>query len=147
MNILCVCLGNICRSPAAEGILRNLAIQKDLDIMVDSAGTGGWHIGDHPDRRSIEICKKHNIDITHLISRKVNEKDGKEFDLILCMDYSNIESTKAIIAPEFHHKIQLFDEREVGDPYYGMYDGFENMFLQLEKAAHCWLEKIKPDLV
>ena len=154
MKILCVCLGNICRSPAAEGILRYQINQKIQscplekggrrgfleNISVDSAGTGSWHVGEPPDKRSTKVCHGHNIDISDQRSRQLVSEDGEIFDLILCMDQSNIANAKDIIPSEYHHKIQLFDNHEVNDPYYSLFDGFEIMFQQLERAAERWID-------
>lgn len=134
MKVLMVCLGNICRSPAAEGIFSN----RFPDIEFDSAGTGSWHVGHPPDHRSIEVCGNHGVDIASLRARQVTAVDGEHFDLILGMDQSNVRNLKAIIPQEFHDKIHPIDAHEVGDPYYGIMDGFEVMFQHLEQAADKW---------
>ncbi len=134
-----VCLGNICRSPAAEGIFRD----RFPKVKFDSAGTGSWHIGHPPDRRSVAVCKKHGIDISSLRARQVVESDGAYFDLILGMDRNNIDDLRDIISPEFHHKIKMIDENEVNDPYYSSSDGFEIMFQHLEKAAKKWKKRFE----
>ncbi len=89
MKILMVCLGNICRSPLAEGILKHYIKREKLDWFVDSAGTGAWHIGNPPDPRSIEVAKKHGIDISDQRARKIRSSDFEEFDVIFAMDSSN----------------------------------------------------------
>ncbi|PID70063.1 protein-tyrosine-phosphatase [bacterium DOLZORAL124_38_8] len=143
-KILCVCLGNICRSPAAEGILRAILEQENLtdSYQIDSAGTSAFHSGSAPDDRSIQVCQKYGIDISAQKSRKLTAQDGEEFDLILAMDYSNIDNIKKIIAPENYKKVHLFDAHEVNDPYYSAFDGFEIMFQQLERATKQWVEKL-----
>ncbi len=139
MKILTLCLGNICRSPAAEGILKSII---SSDHFVDSVGTGDWHVGGHPDQRSIDVCKKYGIDISQLISRQLVEKDGEDFDLVLAMDKSNIDNAKKILSTKYHHKIRLFAKHEISDPYNSALDGFEIMFENLSYAA----EKLKEEL-
>lgn len=143
-KILCVCLGNICRSPAAEGIFRFKINErkKSADFLIDSAGTGSWHVGDHPDRRSIQVCDTHGVDISNLCARQLVESDGEAFDFIFGMDRSNIENIKKIIPEQYHHKVHMFDDHEVNDPYYSAFDGFEIMYQQLERAADRWISKI-----
>lgn len=138
-KILCVCLGNICRSPAAEGILRKQFLaqgkEEGKDFMIDSAGTGDWHVGYAPDKRSQAVCDKYGIDISNLKARKIREQDGSDFDLILGMDCTNLENIKKVIPQTHHEKIYLFDEKEVNDPYYAAIEGFEIMYQQLEQAS------------
>ncbi|MDO8993087.1 MAG: low molecular weight protein-tyrosine-phosphatase, partial [Daejeonella sp.] len=90
MKILMVCLGNICRSPLAHGILEHLVRQKGLNWEIDSAGTGGWHVGQQPDSRSIAIAKKYGLDISGQSCRKFDTSDFERFDQILVMDYNNL---------------------------------------------------------
>lgn len=134
MKILMVCLGNICRSPAAEGIFRD----RFPAITFDSAGTGPWHVGKFPDHRSIAVCKKHDVDISMLLGRQVTAKDGEVFDLIFSMDRNNTDDLYDIIPTKNHHKIHMIDVIEVSDPYFATNDGFEIMFQHLEKAADKW---------
>ena len=91
MKILMVCLGNICRSPLAEGILKNKLLERGLDWTVDSAGTGFWHIGEPPDPRSVSTAKKYGLDISRQRARQIRPADLKEYDLILAMDSSNYQ--------------------------------------------------------
>ena len=141
MKVLMVCLGNICRSPLAEGILTEKVKQRNLDWEVDSAGTGGWHVGEPPDPRSIEKAGEFGIDISHQRSRQVNKKDLEEFDLILAMDASNYNNLKKLSHEKFHHdKIKLilnyvYPERNMGvpDPYYD--GGFQKVYDLLDKAT------------
>ncbi|WP_276392713.1 low molecular weight protein-tyrosine-phosphatase [Eudoraea chungangensis] len=146
MKILMVCLGNICRSPLAEGILKS-KLSKNR-FYIDSAGTGGYHIGNRPDIRSIEIAKKNGIDISSQKCRQVKTKDFAAFDLIYAMDYSNynhlIEMAPSI---KDQAKVRLLLEEtegpimEVPDPYYGGKDGFANVFQLIDEA--CQQIKIK----
>ena len=146
IKVICVCLGNICRSPVAEALLREQFVKQGYvegtDFMVDSAGTGDWHIGHPPDARSQQVCERHGIDITAQRARKFIKQDGKKYTAIFGMDKNNLDNIKQIIVPEYYPKVALFDAQEVNDPYYGILDGFEIMYQQLERAA----EKIVSDL-
>lgn len=136
-----VCLGNICRSPLAEGILQQKIEAQQLNWEVDSAGTSGWHDGELPDRRSIEVAKAHSIDLTHQRSRPFRASDLDEFDLILAMDSSNYVNILRLATTEAQKKkIKLIlnyvypgQNRGVPDPYYE--GGFEGVYEMLEKAC------------
>lgn len=139
IKVICVCLGNICRSPVAEALLREQFIAQGYiegtDFVVDSAGTGDWHLGYPPDARSQQVCEEHGIDISHQRARKFTREDGKKYHAIFGMDKNNLDNIKQIIAPEYHTKVKLFNTHEVNDPYYGILDGFEIMYQQLDKAS------------
>lgn len=135
-----VCLGNICRSPLAEGIMRS---KLSDDFIVDSAGTGGWHAGELPDKRSIATAKNRGLDITNQRARKFTKNDFETFDYIFAMDNSNYKDVLAL-APneEAKSKVKLIlneifpnENVDVPDPYYGGQDGFENVFDMLDKAC------------
>lgn len=137
-----VCLGNICRSPLAEGILRHKTTH--LDIYIDSAGTSGdYHLGSHPDRRSIANAKKHGIDISKLKARKFTVEDFDAFDHIFVMDNYNHADVLALARNESDkNKVDLilnlaFPDKNipVPDPYYGGEEGFENVYQLLDKAC------------
>jgi len=143
-KILFVCMGNICRSPSAEGILKNKVKTESIDkeFFIDSCGTHGYHEGQGPDSRSIEVALARGIDIRDQISRKIKTKDFEFFDFILVMDSNNLEFLKNISDPIYHHKILLFlefsqgsDYIEVPDPYYGGDSGFELVLDLLDEAA------------
>lgn len=142
-RILFVCLGNICRSPLAEGILRRMAEERDLAdrIGVDSAGTGGWHQGDPPDIRSIETGRMHGIDISGLRARKVKPSDFHTFDLIFAMDRANLRDLVKIAPHDSSADIHLFmdfvsgESRDVPDPYYGDRRDFESVYDMLSKGC------------
>ncbi|KAB8152548.1 low molecular weight phosphotyrosine protein phosphatase [Kordia sp. TARA_039_SRF] len=147
-KILMVCLGNICRSPLAEGIL---ASKLDASkFMVDSAGTSGYHNGELPDRRSIATAKQHGLDITNQRSRKFVKGDFKIFDYIFAMDKSNYNNILALAeTQEDRDKVYMIlnqispnSNEEVPDPYYGGEQGFENVYQMLDEACTIFAEKI-----
>ncbi|WP_296069825.1 low molecular weight protein-tyrosine-phosphatase [uncultured Agrobacterium sp.] len=151
--ILFVCMGNICRSPLAEGILRTLCDEPGLkgQYTIDSAGTGGWHAGDPPDPRSIAIARQHETDISRQRARQVNQTDFQTFDLILAMDRTNLANLLQTSAPEHRHKIHLFMEyatgcsQDVPDPYYGAENGFLRVYTMLLTGCRSLLEKTELD--
>ena len=136
-----VCLGNICRSPLAQGILESKVLEQNLDWTVDSAGTASYHVGELPDSRSIKVAKKNGIDITTQRSRKVRQEDFEDFDLILAMDASNYNNLKNQSKDERESdKIKMIlnyahpgENRQVPDPYYE--GGFDKVFQMLEDAC------------
>ncbi len=139
-KVLMVCLGNICRSPLAEGILKS-KIDTDT-VWVDSAGTGGYHIGNPPDPRSIAVAKKHGIDISQQVCRKLSYSDLEEFDVIYAMDksnYGNILGLSRNKAQAAKVKLLLSEanikESEVPDPYYDSINGFEKVYQLIDKAC------------
>lgn len=140
-KVLMVCLGNICRSPLAEGILKSKV--DPSSIQVDSAGTGGWHVGDLPDSRSIEIARKHGLDITDQRGRKFSAYDFENYDYIFVMDNSNYRDVIDLAnSAEEKAKVQLILEEifpgenvDVPDPYYGGKQGFENVYQMLDEAC------------
>lgn len=140
IKILMVCLGNICRSPLAEGILKS-KVNPDL-VFVDSAGTGGYHIGESPDPRSIAIAKERGLDISGQRCRKFTPQDFEAYDIIYAMDNSNYRNIVSLAATEEAiKKVKLLlDEvneniSEVPDPYYGGDQGFLNVFNLIDRAC------------
>jgi len=137
-SILFVCLGNICRSPLAEGIAREIARKAGLPLRLDSAGTSGWHIDEPPCERSIMVGKRHKIDISNLKGRKVNAYSDLEFDLIIAMDRQNYSDLLQLGFPR--EKLALMGDfglggQEIPDPYYFRdLDGFEKVYSMLESA-------------
>ncbi|WP_074491822.1 low molecular weight protein-tyrosine-phosphatase [Mucilaginibacter polytrichastri] len=120
MKILMVCLGNICRSPLAEGIMQHLADEQHLDWQIDSAGTGNWHVGQGPDRRSTRVARERGVDISKQVCRQFNVSDFDEFDHILVMDKNNLADVLAL-APNVQAKQKvklLLGDKEVPDPYF-----------------------------
>lgn len=147
-SVLVVCLGNICRSPTAEEVLRQKAAVAGLATKVDSAGTGNWHIGKHPDERSQRHAKQHGYNISKLTARQVTQQDFEQFDLILAMDNQNLQDLKAMQAnlPNTTAKLALFTEecplhggQDVPDPYYGDDEDFERVIDYIESAADAWI--------
>lgn len=148
LKILMVCLGNICRSPLAEGILKHKVQERNLNWQVDSAGTSGFHAGEKPDRRSIAEAKKHQIDISQQRSRQFRCWDFETYDLIYVMDTSNLQDVLSMANSEEEKAkvILIMNELEpeaninVPDPYYGEY-GFENVYNMLDKACEAIVNK------
>lgn len=146
-KILMVCLGNICRSPLAEGIMRS---KLPNDFYIDSAGTGGWHAGELPDKRSIAIAKKYGIDLTNQRARQFHKNDFEAFDCIYVMDMSNYKNVLALAPNErAKAKVKLIlneifpnENVEVPDPYYGGEDGFEQVYQMLDNACTRVAEKL-----
>jgi protein-tyrosine phosphatase len=142
-KILFVCLGNICRSPLAEGVFLKIAYDKGLatKYTADSCGTAAYHIGEKPDSRAIKTAKQYGIDLNH-VGRQIKPKDLDDFTLILVMDRENLHNTLKLSSPTNKHKIKLlrdyepfsFNDAEVPDPYYGGQSGFEEVY---EIAYRC----------
>jgi protein-tyrosine phosphatase len=142
MKILMVCLGNICRSPLAHGVMEHLAHKNGLNWEIDSAGTGNWHIGAQPDRRSIAVARKHGIDISGQTCRQFEVADFERFDQILVMDYSNLNDVKALARNEEEHKkISLFlKDKIVPDPYHDD-DQFDLVYQMIMKRCKEFVEE------
>jgi protein-tyrosine phosphatase len=144
MRVLFVCLGNICRSPSAEAVLREIAAREapELGIEVDSAGTAGYHIGEPPDERSQEAARRRGYDMTPLRARIVEPDDFERFDLILAMDRNNLATLRRRAPVTVRERVRLFLEfapdagaAEVPDPYYGGPNGFEEVLDLVEAAS------------
>ena len=135
-----VCLGNICRSPLAQGILEKYVVLNKLNYEVDSCGTGSWHIGESPDKRSIAVAKKNGIDISMQRGRQFSKKDLDDYDLLLTMDTSNYRNIIAMATPAQKEKVKLImnylypnENRVVPDPYYD--GGFDYVYEVLDQAC------------
>ncbi|QGZ35322.1 low molecular weight protein-tyrosine-phosphatase [Stappia indica] len=135
--ILFVCLGNICRSPLAEGILRHRIRAAGLEhaVSVDSAGTAAWHTGKTPDPRSIAVAARNGIDLTGQRARQVTTADFKTFDIILAMDAANLAELRARAPAGSRAEVRRFLGRDVPDPYYGGPEGFDHVFRMLDEGC------------
>ncbi|NVJ65310.1 MAG: low molecular weight phosphotyrosine protein phosphatase [Gammaproteobacteria bacterium] len=155
-SILFVCLGNICRSPTAEGVFRVKAEQAGLanKLFIDSAGTSAYHVGEQPDLRSQQEAKRHGYDLSYIRSRKVATDDFDKFDLIIAMDNSNLVNLKHLDTKGYDDKLKLFlhdyapqlGVSEVPDPYYGGAQGFTEVVRLIESAADGLIEYLRKDL-
>jgi protein-tyrosine phosphatase len=142
-SILFVCLGNICRSPLAEGVFRVVVAERGMarDFLIDSAGMGDWHAGDPPDPRAIAIAGMHGLDISGQRARMIRQEDFQRFDLILGMDRKNIAELHAIAPAEFRNRIHLFLDfagsggSDVPDPYFGDAAGFAEVYRMIRVAS------------
>lgn len=145
MKVLFVCLGNICRSPTAEGIMRQIA----PDWQIDSAGTGGWHQGEPPDARAQAEARKRGIDLSRQRARQVQASDYRDFDRIVAMDSQNLRALRAMAPTDATARIGLLLDhlpdqpvRDVPDPYYE--DGFDRVFTLIERACRALREADQP---
>ncbi len=154
-RVLLVCMGNICRSPTAEGVLRQFIKNNNLGdkVEVDSAGTHGYHVGEAPDSRTQRAAAVRGYNLSQLRARKVARQDLDYFDLILAMDKSNLDNLQRMASPEQQTRIKLFmdfsknfDDKEVPDPYYGLGHGFDLVLDMVEDAANGLIEEVKKTL-
>ena len=150
-SVLFVCLGNICRSPTAEGVFRHIVSSQELHDLfeVDSAGTGDWHVGNPPDRRAQLAAAERGIDISDLRARQVDEYDLQRFDYVIAMDHANRRELMALAGQTYGHKVRLLLEfgdiseiEEVPDPYYGGDRGFDQVLDLIEQASEGLLNHI-----
>lgn len=152
-RVLFVCLGNICRSPLAEGVFLHLVEENGLQgtYEADSAGTGAWHVGEPPDERAAAVARRHGIRLVGP-ARQIRPTDGSEFDLILAMDESNLGNVRGAI-PKGGAEIRLLrdfdpqaaEDRDVPDPYYGGDDGFDIVFQMVRRSCARLLETLEED--
>jgi protein-tyrosine phosphatase len=150
VSVLFVCLGNICRSPLAEGVFRDLVVEASLEdrIRIDSAGTGAYHVGEAPDARAVGVALEHGVQLTGL-ARQVTANDLQEFDWVVAMDASNKRHLEALSVVDAKRRIRLlrdFDPEapgtDVPDPYYGGAEGFEEVFRMVDRACRNLLAEI-----
>lgn len=141
-SVLFVCLGNICRSPLAEAALREDCAAAGLNVIIDSAGTGDWHVGHAPDERAQVVASKNGVDIGHLRGRQVTTSDFHDFDHIIALDNQNLRDLMAMQPANAVVKLSLlFDHvagragEDVADPYYGGEDGFDQTWAEVTEAA------------
>lgn len=148
-KVLVVCMGNICRSPTAEAVLRSKAAQLNVEVEIDSAGTIGYHQGNPPDARSRVAGEKRGYSFSGIKARKIRDEDFAEFDWILAADKENLSELKARCPKLYQHKLSLMlshcdsDYEEIPDPYYGGEHGFERVLDLVEEAAEQFLLKLK----
>lgn len=151
-KVLFVCMGNICRSPMAEGVFRQLIKQAGLEdvVKVTSAGTHAFHVGEAPDKRAVAVMQKRGFDIAELRAKRVKDKDFDEHDLILAMDWDNLALLQQTAPKRTHHKIQLLmrfatehETATIPDPYYGNAQGFDQVLDYIEDACTGLLEVAK----
>jgi protein-tyrosine phosphatase len=154
-RVLLVCMGNICRSPTAQGVLRQALKINNLGdkVEVDSAGTHGYHVGEAPDSRTQRAAALRGYNLSQMRARKVAGQDLNYFDLILAMDKTNLDNLRRMATPEQQEKIKLFmsyaqnfDDEEVPDPYYGLGHGFDLVLDMVEDAADGLTEALKKKL-
>ena len=155
IRVLFVCMGNICRSPTAEGVFRAALRKHALDdrIEVDSAGTHGYHVGEAPDPRTQRAAASRGYDLSNIRARKVAPQDLEYFDLVLAMDHNNVDVLRRMCPPERHKRIKLFmdyarsfDDKEVPDPYYGLGHGFDLVLDMIEDASNGLVDALKKKL-
>jgi protein-tyrosine phosphatase len=150
-RILFVCMGNICRSPSAEGVFRRLLAAEEVgQVEIDSAGTHDYHVGEPPDRRAVTAAARRGVDLSTLRARLLVAEDFERFDLILAMDDENLRELRRRAPTRAHERIRLVMEfaesgtrRAVPDPYYGGPEGFEEVLDLLEEAAVGLLEYVR----
>jgi len=152
IKVLFICMGNICRSPSAEGVFNKLIADEHLHekFSIDSAGTHAYHIDEAPDLRSQKAAKNREVDLSQLRARKVIMGDFEDFDYLLAMDGENLSIMQQSCPEQYQHKLKLFLEyaphlktREVPDPYYGGTYGFENVLDLIEEASTGFLSQLK----
>ncbi|MCB1798312.1 MAG: low molecular weight phosphotyrosine protein phosphatase [Gammaproteobacteria bacterium] len=152
VKVLFVCMGNICRSPTAHGVFRDLVDRQGLAhaISIDSAGTHAYHVGSSPDKRAQATAARRGVDLSDLVARRVDVGDFDEFDYVLAMDQDNYMALSAVCPDQHVDKIHMFMDfapqmrtREVPDPYYGGASGFDRVFDLVEAAAEGLLEEIR----
>jgi protein-tyrosine phosphatase len=161
VSICFVCLGNICRSPTAEGVMRHLVAEAKLaeQILIDSAGTGDWHIGEPPDERAQHAAGLRGYELAALRGRQIAAVDFERFDLLIAMDDKNVVALRQVCPPAQRAKIRLLMEflpeadarwsgvREVVDPYFGGAEGFEQVLDQCEAACRGLIATLRPQLL
>ncbi|PVZ68927.1 low molecular weight protein-tyrosine-phosphatase [Pelagibaculum spongiae] len=147
-QVLFVCMGNICRSPTADGVFRKMLSDQD-DISCDSAGTDAWHIGESPDSRTAATARRRGYDLTQLRARQVTNEDFELFDLVLAMDRSNLSKLQRMCPENLQHKVELFlngtsqEEDEVPDPYFGGNGGFDHVMDLVEDGCRSLLTRLR----
>lgn len=147
MKVLMVCLGNICRSPMAHGVMDHRAAERGIHVEVDSCGTGAWHAGELADPRTRAVLRRHGIPLDHR-ARQLRDRDFAEFDLLFAMDSDNLANMERRCPPEHRHKLHKLrgptGGGDVPDPYYGGADGFDRVYDMVTEAVDAWLDRMPP---
>jgi protein-tyrosine phosphatase len=148
-SLLFVCLGNICRSPLAEGALRAEAARRGLALTVDSAGTGGWHAGEAPDRRAQATARRHGVDVSGLRARQVAPDDFRRFDHVIALDHDNLADLRALAPADATAQLSLLLDwvpgragQAVADPWFGDEAGFETTWADVSAAARAIADRL-----
>ena len=151
-SILFVCLGNICRSPLAEGALRAEAARMGLDLIVDSAGTGDWHAGEPPDERAIAVARSNGVDISALRARQVRPADFRRFTLIVALDHENLSNLRKLAPADATAELSLLLDHVEGragqavtDPWFGDEAGFDVTWAEVTAAARTLADRLRRD--
>ncbi|HKK71686.1 MAG TPA: low molecular weight protein-tyrosine-phosphatase [Candidatus Krumholzibacteria bacterium] len=153
-RVLFVCLGNICRSPLAEGVFRHLVTERGLDdrIEVDSAGTGGWHVGEGPDPRSLEVAVRNGVSLDGQSARRIENGDLADFHWVVAMDTDNERDLRRLAEASGEariHRLRDFDPEGAGDvpdPYYGGPQGFDVVYAMVERSCRALLDRVEAEL-
>jgi protein-tyrosine phosphatase len=151
-SLLFVCLGNICRSPLAEGALRAEAARRGVELIVDSAGTGNWHAGEPPDERAVAVATRNGVDITPLRARQVTRADFARFDHIVALDHTNLKDLRRLAAPDGSARLSLLLDwvpgrqgQAVADPWFGETEGFDATWADVTAAARAIVARLSRD--
>ena len=151
-SILFVCLGNICRSPLAEGALRVEAARLKLDLIVDSAGTGNWHAGEPPDARAVAVAARHGVDISGLRARQVRRADFRRFTHVIALDHDNLVDLRRLAPPDTAAELSLLldhvpgrEGQAVADPWFGDATGFDTTWADVTAGARALAERFTRD--
>ena len=151
-SILFVCLGNICRSPLAEGALRVEAARLKLDLIVDSAGTGNWHVGEPPDARAVAVAARHGVDVSGLRARQVRRADFHRFTHVIALDHDNLVDLRRLAPPDAAAELSLLldhvpgrEGEAVADPWFGDATGFDTTWADVTAGARALAERFTRD--
>ncbi|KAH9858217.1 phosphotyrosine protein phosphatase [Lenzites betulinus] len=144
-SVLVVCLGNICRSPIGEAVLKHVAKERGIDLTVDSAGTSNYHIGEDPDDRSVAVCRQNKVPIKHA-ARQVQADDFRRFTHILAADEANLRGLERVRPRDATAEVRLWgaylDNKPIPDPYYGGKKGFEEVYEQCVRLSNAFLDEV-----
>jgi protein-tyrosine phosphatase len=142
-SVLFICTGNICRSPTAEAVLRSFCLQAGVELRIESAGLGDWHVGSAPDERAQHHARRRGYDLSAQRARQVSSRDFEDFDLILAMDRGHLRALHRMAPTQLRAKVRLFvQDRDVPDPYYGSADDFERVLDMVEERCRALLREL-----